>query len=110
MAKIVNKNYVWINPKGVNSHIVKLEEIKQNLHFWNDNGKKIIIPEKELELPEEVLVCNFCGNIDIEKEAWVHANSGKYLDEIEECSYWCGTCEVHPKPILLSIYLNTKEN
>lgn len=68
---------------------------------------QVIIKEQILN-SEEVLVCNFCGSIDIEKEAWVHANSGKYVDEIDECSYWCGQCEVHPKPITLNEYNDTK--
>ena len=110
MAEIINKNKVWINPREGKSRIVKLVEIKQNLHFCEDNGKKIIIASEQLLSPEECQVCNFCGNIDIQKEAWVHANSGKYEDEIEDCSYWCGECEVHPKPIMLDEYLKLQNN
>lgn len=51
------------------------------------------------EQPEdsEVLVCEKCGSIHIEVQAWINANTDEFISDVENGNdgQWCNECENH---------------
>lgn len=51
------------------------------------------------EQPEdsEVLVCEKCGSIHIEIQAWINANTDEFISDVENGNdgQWCSECESH---------------
>lgn len=45
----------------------------------------------------EILVCEECGSIRIEVQAWVDANTEEFISDMENGNdgQWCGECESH---------------
>lgn len=42
--------------------------------------------------------CSQCGGINIQVQAWVDANTNKYIDDIDQNGdCWCDDCEEHTK-------------
>ena len=64
--------------------------------------------EKDLS----ILCCPNCGSTNIQIQAWVHANSKEYIDEIENSEGWCEECEdnIYPIPFKAGIHKSLKNN
>ena len=66
--------------------------------------------------PQDIFVCQICGNDDIEEKAWISVNNtavvkGKVFHEVHDCCddmYWCRSCNKACKPITFKQYMEDK--
>ena len=55
------------------------------------------------------LVCNRCGSMSVDVEAWVSANTNKFRAQTEDGSFYCNRCNDTVIPILKSEYEKEKK-
>ena len=67
--------------------------------------------------PQDIFVCQICGNDQIEEQAWISVNDtevikGKVYHEVLDCCeggmYWCRPCNTACKPITFEQYMEEK--
>jgi len=56
----------------------------------------------------DLVCCEECGDLNIEEQAWVKVNTGKYSGDLGVNENYCPKCSMNTKAILVSEYIKQK--
>lgn len=91
----------FVAEKGYSNYELKIEE------YHNDDIEEVTIldgygniVEINEDDPDDPLVCAVCGSTKVQVQAWVNANTHKFIDladpdNDDEGNNWCEDCEEH---------------
>lgn len=105
----VGDKMVFVDPSNNFSHVVTIEELYNDTEVLTSSGGREI---KNLKNLVDVNCCANCGNIDIEEQAWVFANTNIYSDVISDNNTvtWCRDCQAHVEQKTVKEYLGNGNN
>jgi len=69
-------------------------------------SRKVKKKVKFLKSIKNFLVCDECGSMNVQVQAWVDANTNKYIGCRDENDAWCDDCESHVRLTTLKDYLD----
>ena len=90
----IGDKLVWLDPDNLYSQVVTVTLVDNPIIGVDANEDcESTVFDSELHTLESINCCEICGNIDIEKTAWVYANNGVLSNNTDVTSFWCPNCD-----------------
>jgi len=94
----IGEKYAWVDPENETSHVTTLLKIEGDICLCSDGTTELECNIQELRSLVSTLCCESCGNIDIQIEAWVFANTNSYVEDVDTGRGYCDICSTLLEP------------
>jgi len=81
-----------------------LRRVSKGTKNFKQDGRKM---ESEIH-NQTVWVCQKCGSEEVHVQAWVHANTDRFVDDCDPGKCWCCKCEDHSQLATKEEYIGEK--